>query len=66
MRLSATAVSLAFLCTSDAASFFKSPQTINQKYRVGIDYFPAPIFEKKGWFLSTNVRGGATGEKTEQ
>ena len=65
MKLSATAVSLAFLCTSDAASFFKSPQTI-KKYRVGIDYFPGPIFEKKGWFLSTNVRGGATGEKTEQ
>ena len=62
MRFTAAAAVLAVLSSSDAASFFKSSPSISRKFGADIWSSSSPESRQNGWFLSTNVRGGATGE----
>lgn len=64
MRFTAASAFLALATANDQvyASFFKSSlssSTITQKYGLDISY---PIPKRNGWFVSTDLRGGAMGK----
>jgi hypothetical protein len=67
MRFPAASAFLALVTANDKvyASFFKSSlssSTITQKYGLGITSTVNPISKRNGWFLSTDLRGGAMGK----
>lgn len=58
MRFTSSAAAfLALLSTVDAASFFQSSPSTTR-----IASSTSPASRQNGWFLGTDVRGGATGE----
>lgn len=65
MRFTASAAFLALLSTTDAASFFRLSPSIVRDHKVDTESSISSVINQNGWFLGTNVRGGATAVEEE-